>query len=84
MADEVDAAYARLKDAPLIGDQVRELIGCHWGRGLAVEADREPCGARATRMVILHDGDDRQTSPIKLCERHYALVIELTAPHDDG
>lgn len=61
---------------------VQELLGCAWGRHIALPDDREPCPEQAVQIVVLHDGPEERE--LKLCARHRDLVLAETTPHTEG
>jgi|tagenome__1003787_1003787.scaffolds.fasta_scaffold10313853_1 hypothetical protein len=62
-----------------LGELVRAIVGCEWGRGIAIADDLEPCEDIAVAIVVLHRGDEE--CDFKLCEKHRQRVLEVTEPH---
>lgn len=60
---------------------VQRLLGCEWGRRIALPADMQPCGQRATRRVMLHGSSAEGDFMVQLCDPHGDVVLSLTDPH---
>jgi hypothetical protein len=65
-----------------VSGMVQELLGCAWGRHIALPDDREPCQDQAVQIVVLHDGP--KVRALELCARHRDLVLAGTTPHAEG
>lgn len=63
------------------GQQARRLIGCEWGRVVALPADMNLCHRQATRRVVVHGDEVGGQRELKLCDAHYELVASETDPH---
>jgi hypothetical protein len=55
------------------------LIGCSWGRGVAMADDMAPCPEQATRITVLHDGP--RGYEVRLCPHHHLVMLSETDPH---
>jgi hypothetical protein len=69
--------------APGVTDQVHHLLGCTWGRSIAVEGHpKDPCEAKADQIVVLYT--DGGAFDVKLCKPHAEIVEAETTPHTDA
>lgn len=59
---------------------VQRLLGCEWGRSIALPADMRPCDRQATERVVLHGGEVGEGRLFQLCEQHHDLVLSETDP----
>lgn len=57
------------------------LLGCDWGRRIALPGDQDPCGEQAVQRVVLHGHPDDGDFDVKLCQPHADIVIAETDPH---
>jgi len=61
---------------------LHNLLGCEWGRKIALAENREPCEADAVQRIALHGPNGHLV--VQLCDRHRALVLDLTDPSEPG
>jgi hypothetical protein len=62
-------------------DQIRALIGCHWGAAIHTAEDPDECPERAVQIVVLHDGPGE--AAFRLCQRHLDFVQTQTTPRPE-
>lgn len=59
---------------------IQALLGCEWGRRIALPDDRAECSERAVQRMMLH-GDTGPRALVQLCRAHFDKVSDLTDPH---
>lgn len=64
-----------------IQDAIHSLLGCQWGRRVALPGDREPCALKAEQIVVLHGHPVDGEFAVKLCAAHRDRVVAETKPH---
>lgn len=60
---------------------LQQLLGCAWGRTVAMTGDAEPCPKRAERIVVFHAGETQVEA--RLCAHHLEIALRETTPHVD-
>ena len=65
---------------PTAQAMVHRIIGCDWGRLIALPNNREPCCAQAATRTVLHDPHGGQLM-VQLCAEHHHILLEQTDPH---
>lgn len=59
-----------------------QLLGCEWGRRIALPDDRAECPERAVQRMMLHgDAAPGGMWLVQLCRAHFDKVSALTDPH---
>lgn len=87
MEERKPATLAEMKAAlPGASGLLDGLLGCAWGKRVAVEGDTEPCPEQARKIMILHapPGLAPDASEFRFCDAHHAKMMELTSSHLDG
>lgn len=59
------------------------LIGCDWGRKIALPENRHPCARQATRRIALYQ-EGQIHALVQVCDEHGVLVDEQTDRHGGG
>lgn len=54
------------------------LTLCFWGHGVSTPDDSSECEKRATRCVVLHQGEKEHEC--WFCPEHFRKIVHLTAP----
>lgn len=67
----------------MIKDITHQLIGCCWGRIIWTEADPAECQSQAIQDIVLYHADGEQV-PVRVCETHRDLLMEISTPHEEA
>lgn len=65
-----------------LGGLVFSILGCEWGRKVALPDDKLPCTRQAVQRLVLHDGPI--TLCFQFCAEHFAVVEGQTDPHRES
>lgn len=78
MSEVMDTALASARR--FVDDaQAHALLGCDWGRKIALPGNTTPCTRAAEERIVLHNGG-RQVV-VQMCDEHGALIKAETEPH---
>lgn len=84
-AKRAPLSLAQMKEVlPHTAGLLHSLLGCEWGRRIALPEDMEPCAEQAVGMTCVHapPGVEPEEMVFKLCRRHHELLETQCVPHE--